>query len=329
MGSCISFYTRGAPTDKELRDKQPPQKTEPASSSLPIEKSTTHTADMASSNGMSGMLLRSQLRLPPCLRHSFLSASIRSYLRPLNLRAHKCLSSSSQPKFPTISSTHPLANAPHLSLSTANSFDQALQQNKQWAQTTARTHPSLFPTLATGQHPSILWLGCSDSRVPETTVLGLQPGDVFVHRNIANVLPPTDLSSQSVIMYAVEHLKVKHVVVCGHTSCGGVAAALGNSKLGIIDAWLTPIRKLRMQMAGMKGWEALDAKEKALRLVEANVRQGVQTLRENAEVIEARKERGLVVHGLIYDIANGELRELDCVDAEHERLIREDAFHTN
>ena len=159
-------------------------------------------------------------------------------------------------------------------------------------------------------------------------MLGLQPGDVFVHRNIANVLPATDLSSQSVIMYAVAHLKVKHVVVCGHTSCGGVAAALGNSKLGVIDLWLTPIRKLRSQLAGLKGWEQLDAKEKALKLVEANVRQGVQTLRENPEVIEARKERGLIVHGMVYDIANGELKELDCGDEDQERLIREDAFHT-
>ena len=207
-------------------------------------------------------------------------------------------------------------------------FALALHQNKQWASQTAQTHPNLFPTLATGQQPKILWLGCSDSRVPETTVLGLQPDDVFVHRNIANVLPPTDLSSQSVIMYAVLHLKVQHIVVCGHTSCGGVAAALGNSKLGIIDLWLTPIRKLRAQLAGAAGWAGLDAKEKALRLVEANVRQGVLTLRENAEVIEARKERGVVVHGLVYDVGSGVIRELEVGDGELERGFREDAFHT-
>ena len=128
-------------------------------------------------------------------------------------------------------------------------------------------------------------------------------------------------------MYAVLHLKVQHIVVCGHTSCGGVAAALGNSKLGIIDLWLTPIRKLRAQLAGMAGWAQLDAKEQALRLVEANVRQGVLTLRENTEVIEARKERGVMVHGLVYDVGSGLLRELEVGDGEHERLYREDAFH--
>jgi len=211
---------------------------------------------------------------------------------------------------------------------TSDPFDLALHQNKQWAHKTATDNPSFFPTLATGQHPQILWIGCADSRIPETTVLGLQPGDVFVHRNIANVLPSTDINSQSVIAYAVAHLKVKHVVVCGHTSCGGVNAALGNQKLGLIDAWLTPIRKLRAELASGKGWQQLEAKEKSLRLVEANVKQGVQTLRENAEVIEARKERGLVVHGLVYDIASGVLTELNCGDVEQERLIREDAFHT-
>ncbi len=106
-----------------------------------------------------------------------------------------------------------------------------------------------------------------------------------------------------------------------------MAAALGNSKLGIIDLWLTPIRKLRAQLAGAAGWAALDAKEKALRLVEANVRQGVLTLKENTEVIEARKERGVVVHGLVYDVASGVLKELEVGDGEHERLFREDAFH--
>ena len=107
-----------------------------------------------------------------------------------------------------------------------------------------------------------------------------------------------------------------------------MAAALGNSKLGIIDLWLTPIRKLRGQLAATSGWAALDAKEKALRLVEANVRQGVLTLRENAEVIEARKERGVVVHGMVYDIGSGVLREIEVGDGEQDRLVREDAFHT-
>ena len=164
--------------------------------------------------------------------------------------------------------------------------------------------------------------------MPETTVLGLKPGDVFVHRNIANILPATDLSSQAVVAYAVEHLKVAHVVVCGHTSCGGVAAALGNGKLGLLDTWLMPLRQLRA--ANKAGWdkERLGDKERAVRLVEANVRQGVQTLKENADVIEAMKERGLVVHGLVYDIACGELRELKCAESAHEEKNRVEAFET-
>ena len=157
-------------------------------------------------------------------------------------------------------------------------------------------------------------------------MLGLGPGDVFVHRNIANVLPPTDLSSQSVIMYGVKALKVQHVVVCGHTSCGGVAAALGNARLGVIDAWLAPIRKLRE--ANNERWDAegLGEKEKAVRLVEANVRQGVQTVRENPEVIDAVRERGLQVHGLVYDVASGELRELEIEEGELEGKKRQEAF---
>lgn len=157
-------------------------------------------------------------------------------------------------------------------------------------------------------------------------MLGLKPGDVFVHRNIANVLPSTDLSSQSVIMYGVKALKVQHVVVCGHTSCGGVAAALGNARLGVIDAWLAPIRKLREANNAAWDEEGLGEKEKAIRLVEANVRQGVQTVRENPEVIDAVRERGLQVHGLVYDVASGELRELEIKEGELEGKKRQEAF---
>ncbi|RMY17911.1 hypothetical protein D0867_05694, partial [Hortaea werneckii] len=113
-----------------------------------------------------------------------------------------------------------------------SAFQHALKCNHQWAETTQATDPDFFPTCAQGQAPSILWLGCSDSRAPETTLLGLKPGDVFTHRNIANILSPTDLSLLSVVEFSVFHLKVKHIVVCGHTSCGGVAGAMANGKLG-------------------------------------------------------------------------------------------------
>ncbi|MCJ1432916.1 hypothetical protein MMC27_002274 [Xylographa pallens] len=197
----------------------------------------------------------------------------------------------------------------------------ALAQNRAWASHTASAQPAFFSTLSAGQHPPILWLGCSDSRVPETTITGLQPGQIFVHRNIANILPPTDLNSAAVIEYAVAHVGVQHVVVCGHTSCGGCIAALGNDRIGVIDAWLLPLRKLRAELG--KGWEGVGKEERVQRLVEANVKAGVRTLRENPNVVKAVAERGVKVHGLVYDIKTGVLSELEVEDEDGEGVRRE------
>ncbi|KAI5777489.1 carbonic anhydrase [Geopyxis carbonaria] len=186
---------------------------------------------------------------------------------------------------------------------------ELLPRNQAWASTTASTNPALFPALAAGQSPQILWLGCSDSRVPETTVLGLQPGDVFVHRNIANLLPSSDLSSLAVLQFAVEVLCVKHIIVCGHYGCGGVNAALANKKLGLIDNWLRGIREVRA--ANADELKALGPKEASNRLVELNVQEQVRSVLKNANVQEAIEERGLEVHGWVYDIANGCLKDLD------------------
>ncbi|KAJ5108000.1 hypothetical protein N7456_004675 [Penicillium angulare] len=203
-------------------------------------------------------------------------------------------------------------------------YSSALRQNKEWAAQTAREHPDLFPTLANGQQPQILWLGCSDSRCPETTLLGLQPGDVFVHRNIANILHPGDLSSGAVIEYAVQYLRVNHIVVCGHTSCGGVAAAMGNKQLGILDPWLLPLRQIRERnLAELQGLSDEDA---ALKLVELNVREGLSVVKQKGAVLSAIQERGLQVHGLIYDIGSGVLRELDTEDSEEVIKSRLTAF---
>lgn len=156
-----------------------------------------------------------------------------------------------------------------------------------------------------------MWLGCSDSRVPETTLLGLQPGEVFVHRNIANIITTSDLNVLAVIEYAVVHLKVKHVVLCGHTSCGGAAAALSDDKVGgVLDAWLTPLRVVRKrewkkQLEGIK-----DDKERAVKLAELNVQEGVGHLMSNGVIEDAIRDRGLKVHGCIYNIGSGLLREL-------------------
>jgi carbonic anhydrase len=188
-----------------------------------------------------------------------------------------------------------------------------------------RTHSALLSELSKGQKPPILWIGCSDSRVPETTVLGLQPGDVFVHRNIANVVTAHDLSSTAAIAFAVGSLKVQHVVLCGHRSCGGVAGALGNASLGsVLDAWIAPLRRLRAEMQGEL--KALDSAGKVDALVKANVRAGVHVLRENPVVLQAVKDRGLQVHGVVYDVGTGELEELDVSESSEQEQKRLDAF---
>ncbi|EEH40697.2 carbonic anhydrase [Paracoccidioides lutzii Pb01] len=207
-----------------------------------------------------------------------------------------------------------------------DAYRLALAKNRQWAIKTAEEDPSLFPKLATAQHPEILWIGCSDSRCPETAILGLQPGDVFVHRNIANVIHYNDMSSACVIEYAVVYLKVKHIVLCGHTSCGGIAAALANKRLGLLDSWLMPLRRLREQNLYLLN--DLNTSEAAEKLAEINVRQGLRTLKENSGVLDAIQERGLKLHGVLYDVGSGILRELDVeesVDVVHSRIT---AFKT-
>lgn len=210
-----------------------------------------------------------------------------------------------------------------------DAFKLSLKTNKEWSDNVSESHPELIPTLSKGQAPPILWIGCSDSRVPETTILGALPGDIFVHRNIANVVHAGDISAAAVVTYAVVHLKVKHVVLCGHTLCGGVNAALGNSRLGLLDTWLLPVRSSRRQLIEDPGWSSLSDEEKALKLVEANVKRGLKVLKENADIIEATKERGLTVHGVVYDIAKGQLRELDDDDNDDEVEKRTHAFGMN
>ncbi|KAL1899846.1 hypothetical protein Sste5346_002712 [Sporothrix stenoceras] len=191
-----------------------------------------------------------------------------------------------------------------------SSFSYALSSNAAWAGYKAHQNPSFFPNLASGQSPQILWLGCSDSRCPETTILGLQPGDVFVHRNIANIISPTDINTSAVIEFAVVHLKVKYVILCGHSACGGAAAALSDSRVGgVLDTWLTPLKAVRSahseELAAIR-----DEKARAVRVAELNVEAGVKVLLSNVVVQEAIKERGLEVHGCLFDLASGRVRDL-------------------
>ncbi|EWC44230.1 carbonic anhydrase [Drechslerella stenobrocha 248] len=192
-------------------------------------------------------------------------------------------------------------------------IEALLTRNEHWSSHISQKYPELFPSLASTQKPQILWFGCSDSRVPETTILNLLPGEVFVHRNIANCLPPNDLSSLSVLQYAVEVLQVKHIIVCGHYGCGGVAAACSQKKLGLIDVWLKNIRDVRSRH--LKELEAIeDPEQRIRRLVELNTKAQVHSVLHNSNVIDAIRERGLKVHGFVYDVANGKIRRLEVPD---------------
>ncbi|KAK1832508.1 carbonic anhydrase [Podospora conica] len=193
---------------------------------------------------------------------------------------------------------------------TEDTFLYALSSNNAWAGYKAHQNPDFFPTLASGQSPPILWLGCSDSRCPETTILGLQPGDVFVHRNIANIISPTDINTSAVIEYAVVHLKVKHVVLCGHTGCGGAAASLADTRVGgVLDTWLTPLKAVRA--ANQDALNAIrDSQARVARIAELNVEAGVKVLMANWVIQEAVRERGLEVHGVLFDIATGRIKDL-------------------
>ncbi|KAL4960452.1 carbonic anhydrase [Aspergillus stella-maris] len=194
-------------------------------------------------------------------------------------------------------------------------LSKALSTNKRWANYTSQQDPTLFPTLSTAQHPRILWLGCSDSRCPETTLLGLQPGDVFTHRNIANIISEQDGSVNAVIEYAIVHLKIRTVFVCGHTKCGGVQAVLQNkevkegSSASALTPWLAPLRTLARDHRSLL--KTLDLERAALALVELNVLSGVRTVLGRKVVREAVRDRGVSVHGLVYDVGCGRLREVD------------------
>jgi carbonic anhydrase len=192
-----------------------------------------------------------------------------------------------------------------------DAYDAAIDSNRRWAAHVNRCDPTFFFRSAQNdQHPPILWLGCSDSRVPETTLLGLKPGDVFTHRSIANIVNSTDIDMLSVVEYAVASIKVKHVVLCGHTSCGGIVAALRDRPTGFgsLDIWLQPVRALRDKFADELA--ALPEDKRVNFLVKKNVEAGLETLKRIPEVVSAINKRGLEVHGVIYDLGTGLVEEL-------------------
>ncbi len=187
---------------------------------------------------------------------------------------------------------------------------QIFENNKNWVLKQLNTDENYFKKLEKGQSPEFLYIGCSDSRVSAEELMGLQPGEVFVHRNIANMIPNTDLNSMSVINYAVMHLKVNHIVVCGHYGCGGIYAAMQQSDLGILNPWLRNIRDVyrihRRELDSLTNEE-----EKYKRLVELNIQEQCINVIKTAEVQKANNERNLKVYGWIFDIHTGKLIDLN------------------
>ncbi len=183
------------------------------------------------------------------------------------------------------------------------------ENNATWVNEKLGKDENYFKNLSKGQSPDILYIGCADSRVTAEELMGVSPGEAFVHRNIANMVPNTDLSSMSVIEYAVGHLKVKHVVVCGHYYCGGVKAAMESKDLGVLNPWLRNIRDVyRIYNDELNNINDEEARYK--RLVELNVYEQCVNVLKTAVVQKAFRERGVSVHGWVFDIHTGKLIDL-------------------
>jgi len=184
-------------------------------------------------------------------------------------------------------------------------------ENKAWAREKVVDDPEYFNRLAHIQTPEFLWIGCSDSRVPANEITGTQPGEIFVHRNIANMVIHTDVNLLSVLEYAVVHLKVKHVIVCGHYGCGGVAAAVDGKRRGLVDHWLHPIREIYQE--NRQALELIPNLQARLnRLCEFNVIRQVRNVGSDVFVQDAwARGQSLTVHGWVYSLSNGLITDLD------------------
>jgi carbonic anhydrase len=190
-------------------------------------------------------------------------------------------------------------------------FQRLIDGNRQWVKDMEEQKPGFFKKLAAGQNPEFLWIGCSDSRVPTNEVTNTLPGEIFVHRNIANLVINTDMNLMSVLQYAVEILKVKHILVVGHYGCGGVLAAMGSKKLGLIDNWIRNIKDVYTIHQEEISLIPTD-KDRFNRLVELNVIEQVKNLAKTSVVQEAwSKGEYPIIHGIVYDVADGILKELN------------------
>jgi carbonic anhydrase len=199
-------------------------------------------------------------------------------------------------------------------------LDHLFKKNRDWAARITSQDPVFFQKLSKQQAPEYLWIGCSDSRVPANEIVDLLPGDLFVHRNVANVVVHMDLNCLSVMQFAVDVLKVKHIMVVGHYGCGGIHAALENKRLGLVDNWLRHVQDVKEKHQAILDRTAADKREE--KLCELNVVEQVANVCQTTIVQDAWK-RGqfLVVHGWVYSLQNGHIRDLGTtIDSEEDRL---------
>lgn len=203
---------------------------------------------------------------------------------------------------------------------------KVLLENKAWAKSKLERDASYFSNMARDQNPTFLWIGCADSRVPPSEITNTNPGEMFVHRNIANLAVHTDSNLLSVMQYAVEALKIPHIVVCGHYNCGGVKAALSNQSLGLIDNWIRNIKDVA-HMNSLELSEIDSETDRVNRLVELNVLQQAQNIAHSSIIQKAWRERGEypIIHAWVYDLNNGQLKTLKTITAE-EKLSAEYSY---
>jgi carbonic anhydrase len=198
-------------------------------------------------------------------------------------------------------------------------YNKLLSNNKEWVEEMTSKDKDYFENLSKGQKPPVLWIGCADSRVPANEITGTHPGELFVHRNIANMVVHTDMNMLSVLDYAVNHLEVQHVIVCGHYGCGGVQAAMQNKSLGLINKWVRNIKEVyKDNLTELKKIES--EKKRFDRLVELNVKAQVYDLAKTSIVQQKWKDKsGLQIHGWVYDLHDGIIKDLkvSMESAEH------------
>ncbi|MBK5074512.1 carbonate dehydratase [Budviciaceae bacterium CWB-B4] len=198
-------------------------------------------------------------------------------------------------------------------------IERLMHNNEVWSASISKDDPEFFERLALAQRPRFLWIGCSDSRVPAERLTGLEPGELFVHRNVANLVIHTDLNCLSVVQYAVEVLEVEHIIICGHYDCGGVTAAINNPELGLINNWLLHIRDLWYKHSSLIG--ELPPEKRADLLSEINVVEQVYNL-GHSTIVQSAWKRGqkVLIHGWVYGMQDGRLRDLEVSANSRESL---------